>query len=351
MKRYERAKKEGLNWQAVLVQDLETDVKIYMLNAVRQGVPFNVANQKAMERINATLKELESDIVRSMAYSALVKYASRVYVQAMAVYGNSNDGAEMLLLLAKSGVSVPEKVQTQIYSLPPKNAVERQITGDYGYNRATPNAINPEAYEKEVIMRTNQILDGVAKVDYSEYSSLRASVERQLREEYHAKQLDDLRAKGVNLVWIDSHANCSERCQPFQGRLYSLNHTSGAVDGVSYVPLEVATDVYVTTKAGKTYKNGCLSGFNCRHKTVAYRRGFRPQAIPESVTRKQYAIDKRLRELEREVRKYEARALGYRGSNKKMYKASVYYRNKWMKAYEDFAKKNNVPIYPSRIDI
>lgn len=351
MKRYERAKKEGLNWQAVLVQDLETDVKIYMLNAVRQGVPFNVANQKAMELINATLKELESDIVRSMAYSALVKYASRVYVQAMAVYGNSNDGAEMLLLLAKSGVSVPDKVQAQIYSLPPKNAVKMQIMGDFGYNRATANAMNPEAYEKEVIRRTNQILDGVAKVDYSEYSSLRASVERQLREEWHAKQLDDLRAKGVNLVWIDSHANCSERCQPYQGRLYSLNHTSGEIDGVSYVPLEVATDVYATTKAGKTYKNGCLSGFNCRHRTKPYRKGFRPQTIPESVTRKQYAIDKRLRELEREVRKYEARALGYRGSNKKMYKASVHYRNKWIKAYEDFAKKNNVPIYPSRIDI
>lgn len=351
MKRYERAKKEGLNWQAVLVQDLETDVKIYMLNAVRQGVPFNVANQKAMELINATLKELDSEIVRSMAYSSLVKYASRVYVQAMAIYGNQNDGAEMLLLLAKSGVSVPDKVQTQIYSLPPKNAVKRQIWGDFGYNRATANAMNPEAYEKEVIRRTNQILDGVAKVDYSEYSSLRASVERQLREEWHAKQLDDLRVKGVNLVWIDSHANCSERCQPYQGRLYSLNHTSGEIDGVSYVPLEVATDVYTTTKAGKTYKNGCLSGFNCRHKTKPYKKGFRPQTIPESVTRKQYAIDKRLRELEREVRKYEARALGYRGSNKKMYKASVHYRNKWIKAYEDFAKKNNVPIYPSRIDI
>lgn len=355
MKRYERAKKEGLNWQAVLVQDLETDVKIYMLNAVRRGESYPTANQTVSKLINERLNELESSAIRSMAYSSLTKYASRVYMQALSIYGNKEDAIYLLYMFEKSGVEIPDKVKASISSLPSKNVLQRQISsvnsGDLAYNRAVANDIYSKEYEKTVIERTNQLLDGVAKVDYSEYSSLRASVERQIRWEYHEKQFDKLRNSGENLVWIDSHVNCSGRCEPWQGKLYSLDHTAGKIDGISYQPIGNATDIYYTTKTGKTYKNGCLSGFNCRHKTVVYSKGFRPQAIPESVTKKQYAIDKRMRELEREVRKYEVRALGYKGENKEMYKASVVLRNAWIKKYEDFARKNNVATYPSRIDV
>lgn len=355
MKRYQRAKNEGLNWQAILVQDLETDVKIYVLNAVRRGENWSQVNATVSRMINEELKDVESEEVKAMTRNSLYLYANKVYLQAFSIYGNSDDGADMLLLLAKSGVSVPDNVKSSISSLPPKNAVGgkfKPLKGlEQAYNRAVANGINPTEYEKEVIRRTNRLLDTVAKVDYSEYSSLRASVERQLRWEHNEQNLRDLRESGEVLVWIDSHANCSERCQPYQGRLYSLNHTSGEMDGIPFVPLEVATDVYTTTKAGKTYKNGCLSGFNCRHKTKPYRKGFRPQTIPESVTKKQYAIDRKMRELERQVRFYESRALGYKDSIPKLYQINKQARNQAYKEYVDFAMKNNVAFYPSRVDI
>lgn len=352
MKRYQLAKKEGLNWQAVIVQDLETDVKIYVLNAVRKGENWGKVNATVSRMINEALKEVESDEVRGMAKTSLYLYASKVYVQAFAIYGNRDDGAELLLLLRNKGITPTQDVTTAISSLPPKSAAGGKFQGlEQSYNRAVANGINPMEYEKEVIRRTNRLLDTVAKVDYSEYSSLRASVERQLRWEQNEGNLRNLREKGVKLVWINSHANCSPRCQPYQGKLYSLDHTIGEIDGVNYVPLENATDVYTTTKAGKTYKNGCLSGFNCRHRTVPYRKGFRPQTIPESVTKKQYAIDRKMRELERQVRFYESRALGYKGSIPKLYQINKIERNKAYKEYVDFAMKNNVAFYPSRVDI
>lgn len=355
MKRYQLAKKEGLNWQAVIVQDLETDVKIYVLNAVRNGENWSKVNATVTRMINEALQEVESDEVRSMAKTSLYLYASKVYVQAFAIYGNRDDGAELLLLLRNKGYTLPQEVTTAISSLPPKNAVGgkfKPLKGlEQAYNRAVANGINPIEYEKEVIRRTNRLLDTVAKVDYSEYSSLRASVERQLRWEHNEQSLKDLRESGTKLVWIDSHANCSPRCQPYQGRLYSLDHTVGEMDGVPFAPLEVATDIYTTTKAGKTYKNGCLSGFNCRHRTVPYRKGFRPQTIPESVTKKQYAIDRKMRELERQVRFYESRALGYKDSIPKLYQINKQARNQAYKEYVDFAMKNGVAFYPSRVDI
>ena len=359
MKRYELARKEGLNWQAVIVQDLETDVKIYVLNAVRNGENWGKVNATVTRMINEGLKDVESDEVRGMAKTSLYLYASKVYVQAFSIYGTREDGAELLLLLRNKGYTPPQEVTTAISSLPPKSASKGQFQSPKGtnltlpqaYNRAVANGINPTEYEKEVIRRTNRLLDTVAKVDYSEYTSLRASVERQLRWENNEGKLKDLRANGVKFVWIDSHANCSPRCQPYQGRLYSLDHTVGEIDGVKYVPLENATDVYETTKAGKTYKNGCISGFNCRHKTVPYRKGFRPQTIPESVTKKQYAIDRKMRELERKVRFYESRALGYKDSIPKLYKINKFERNQAYKEYVDFAMKNGVAFYPSRVDI
>lgn len=339
MKRYQLAKKEGLNWQSVIVQDLETDLKVYVLNAVRKGIGYSKINETVSKMINTALKDVDSDQVKSMVKSSLYLYASRVYVQAFAIYGNQELGAEIMLLLKRKGVIPTETFKNYLLTLEP------------AYNRAVPNNIYNADYEKEVIHRTNRLLDSTAKVDYSEYTSLRASVEKQIRWEYHEKNLQDLKDKGTKLVWIDSHANCSERCRDWQGRLYSLNNTIGEVDGIGFVPLERATDIYTTTKAGKTYKNGCISGFGCRHKLVAYRQGFKPQTIPESVTKKQYAIDRKMRELERKVRLYESRALGYKGYSPKLYKLNKTERNKAMQEYVAFAEKNNVPYYPSRVDI
>jgi hypothetical protein len=196
-----------------------------------------------------------------------------------------------------------------------------------------------------------QAMDMVAKEDYNDKVSLRGWAERQLRYEWHEKQLKDLQDKGIDLVWIDTHANCSKRCEPHQGKLYSISGKSGTIDGISYQPLSNATDIYEYTKSGKAYKNGCISGFNCRHRLVAYKKGFKPEIIPKEVIERQRENDRTQRYLERQVRKYEQRALVKKLTNKRLYKRYKKLAKKWYEKYIEFSKQQDIAFYPSRLKI
>ena len=73
-------------------------------------------------------------------------------------------------------------------------------------------------------------------------------------------QIEAIAASGNNLVLVSSHADCSILCQPYQGRLYSLDGTSGiASDGRSYTPL---ADAVGSTKLMHRY---------CKHTFLPYK--------------------------------------------------------------------------------
>jgi hypothetical protein len=133
--------------------------------------------------------------------------------------------------------------------------------------------------------------------------------------------------------------------------VYSLDGTSGtAPDGRKYIPLEIATDVYYTTKAGKVYKNGLL-GFNCRHYLVAYKDGYRfPKPNPQEEAR-EYQITVKQRQLERRVRKWRDKAIYYKGVNPKEYQRAKKYAERANRDYIRFSHKNGRAYYPSRTKI
>ena len=357
MKRWELAKSKGLNWQVVLIQDCETDIKIMTLESVRNGEDYGTLNKKVVSLIKECIDNLESDTLKELVKTSMPKFASRIYLQWLDVYGNRAQGLFLLSVLNSKGIQITEKARNSLSNLP------IEIKPDYVYNRATPNQTYDFHYEKEVIARVNKILDGHAKEDYSARYSIRASAERQVRYEWQQSQLKKLSESGNDLVWIDTHANCSERCEPYQGKLYSISGKYGSIDGISYQPLSNATDRYETTKAGKTYINGTLTGFNCRHTTTPYKKGSKPGHIPEDVISRQRAIETRQRELERKVRLYESRALGWKSqsqtaiSHKEKSIAGYSYRHnrdlvkKWQGEYVRFCQENNVAYYPSRLKI
>lgn len=186
--------------------------------------------------------------------------------------------------------------------------------------------------------------------DFSGRNSLRNLAEMEVRYQEHKDNVQDLRQLGVKIVICSAHADCSERCKPYQGRLYSLDGSRGTVDGKPYVPLEEATqnpaDQY-TTKAGRVYQNGLL-GFNCRHKLYEYR----GQAVPmvnEADRKREYAITKKQRELERQVRQARIKAIM---SDNAVYskKMRVLAKDRY-REYTEFCKKNNRAFYPIRITI
>lgn len=145
-------------------------------------------------------------------------------------------------------------------------------------------------------------------------ASLRNLAEMHVRHEYQQKSIEQMRQSGVRLVWASTHVDCSPRCFPFQGRLYSLDGSYGTTaTGIAFEPLENATEIPYTTHEGRTYMNGLL-GFNCRHRLIPYKDEQEPpKGFSLEETRRQYALDLRQRAMEREIRRTKEEAHLYRG--------------------------------------
>ena len=230
----------------------------------------------------------------------------------------------------------------------------RGFTGDNAFNVGVPT----QTYMRDYVnKKVKPIIDELAKQtaldtdDVSGRNSLRNRAEMEVRYAKHLEDIAGLKAKGVRLVIASVHADCSKRCSPWQGKVYSLDGSYGRTDdGRSFQPLENATDVYYTTKVGKVYKNGLL-GFNCRHYLVPYEKGYRfpkPNAREE---RKQREITERQRALERAVRAWESRALEAKGIDDTGYKEALKKAKQWRSEYILYSKENGRAFYPSRLTI
>lgn len=187
--------------------------------------------------------------------------------------------------------------------------------------------------------------------DISGRNSLRNRAEMEVRYNQHLQSIDNLKKSGIKLVIASVHADCSKRCLPYQGRVFSLDKTRGITDdGRNYIPLEVATDIYYTTKKGKIYKNGLL-GFNCRHYLIPYKNGLqlsKPNIFEE---KKEYTITLRQRDLERNVRKWRTEAIMYKDID---YNRYIFAKNKaieWNKKYIKYSQLHKRAFYPSRTKI
>jgi len=175
--------------------------------------------------------------------------------------------------------------------------------------------------------------------------SLRNRVEMAIRYDANLKDVKNLVDNGVKLVWTSSHPNCSPRCAPHQGKLYSLDGTSGTINGIRYTPL---ADV-LKLNGG----NSIINGYNCRHRLIEYRPGSRPPTdYTEEEIKREYAIDQRQRNYENTIRnlKAEERLLRQAGFTKEASEL----RKKWQylnKNYEAFSLRNGRPFYRWRTRI
>ena len=339
-KRYENAKKQGLNWQAILIEETQTEIKVLIQKLILSGKSFYEINKEVVKVVESAINELENENLKESAKSGLYIFATRIYNYLQQTYKGLDLTGIIALMMVAENKGTPQQIQ-----------IVNEIISNSAFYRATPLDLYAKEYMRFVEERVNYLAKIEAKEDYTSRVSLRNIAEMQIRQERHEQELQEMIDKGVNLVWIVPHANCSVRCEKWQGRLYSLDHTSGVIDGIQYEPLENATDVYEQTKSGKIYKNGCLSGFNCRHTIEAYNKGNKPIEIPANVIEKQREIDQKQRYLEKGVRYWKERALLVKDTNKKMYN---YARNKakqWDDRYISYSKDNKVAYFPSRTDI
>lgn len=193
-----------------------------------------------------------------------------------------------------------------------------------------------------------EALDPDSKYYLGRRETLRTRAEREVRHESHINEIANLKANGTRLVIISSHANCSERCRPFQGKVFSLDGTSGKTDdGREYKPIENATDIY--TDNGK-WKNG-LFGFNCRHHAIPYSKGYKPPVFSAKTEKKQYEIEQKQRYLERGVRHWRIKAAEYKGLDDEAYKKARLKADAWTKRYQEYSVQNKRAWDPYRIRI
>ena len=291
------------------------------------------------------IPELAADVRRS-----LLRFYTAQYQELRVSFGWQLPVLAALLLLngrTLTGRDIkPTRAQT---------AQAMQTLAEQGYDASRLLGAPLQKFSKDY-MRDNvkPALDRLAKQqardpgDASGRNTLRNRAEMEVRYQSHLDSIEELKGQGVRLVICSTHADCSERCKPWQGRVYSLDGTSGTTDdGRRFQPLENATDIYYTTKAGKTYKNGLL-GFNCRHFLVPYKSGYRfpkPNAAEE---RREYNITQTQRRMEAEVRKWRTVAVENKDLDRERYLDARRKAIAANKAYIAYSKQHNRAYYPSR---
>ena len=255
-KKYLQAKKQGLNWQALLIEETQTELKILIRDMVLQKKTFSEINKVVVKTIETAVNDLESDNLKEISTRSLLGFSTRIYWY----YKNTFKDISIIQLVALNkvaqGIADYKEIQTT-------RKFVNEIVPLRAYETRVPLDVYAKDYIKMVEERLNYLAGIDAKDDYSERVSLRNIAEMQVRQERHQQEIQDIVDAGNDLVWIVPHANCSERCEPWQGKLYSISGRYGEIDGINFQPLSNATDIYETTKSGKVYKNGCISGFNC----------------------------------------------------------------------------------------
>lgn len=340
------------------MEEAESEIRI----VVRDGffsLSKPVLDEKIKKIILRALKQIKIPSLREDAKKSLVRFYNKQYSTMRLI---SPTVAVVLLALNKviSGdnkdvLTAKQSLKAQGFSVLGRGTSARiiQATEQGVYTYGVPI----QEFSQEYFQRVKPIYKQLEKQfpldpdDITGRNSLRNKAEMEVRYQHNLDMVADLKAQGVRLVIASTHADCSERCAPWQGRVYSLDGTRGVTDdGRKFVPLEEATDIYYTTKSGKTYKNGLL-GFNCRHYLVPYKSGLKFPEPNAKEERKQYEITLKQRQLERNVRRWKTKAITLKNSNRDEYVKARDKAKAWDKAYQEYSRKNNRAFYPSRTTI
>ena len=342
-----------INYQAITLEEAETEIRLTIQSEYVKNTPLPFISKKIREIIDKALKKIRIASLREAAKISLLNFYRRQYEEIRRI---PRQNILVALGLARLLYEKKQPLESQKIALKQQGI---EIVGNkVNYASVNRFGIPLQKFSNDYIKdNVKPVYDRMAKQfpldpnDITGRNSLRNLAEMEVRYQGHLDNIEELRAAGHRLVMASVHADCSERCAKWQGRVYSLDGTSGTTsDGRKFVPLEEATDVFYTTKAGKTYKNGLL-GFNCRHYLIPYKEGYRFPKPNAQEERKQYAITLKQRALEREVRKWRTEAVTLKQLDRKGYLEAKNKAEEWNKQYIEFSRANKRAYYPSRTKI
>ena len=337
-----------LNSQVVSIEEAETQIRIAVKNAFFTGKSKFELNGQIKKIIESVLSKIKIHNLKSATYRSLINF----YYRQLREWQRLNGERDVILSLLLLSNKTPPKMSInslQAVNILQENGIKtfgvplQTFSEDYLKNKVQPifdNLIKQQPLDPDDI-----------RENISQRNTLRNRAEMEVRYQANKDNLSDLISKGIKLVTASTHADCSERCAKWQGKVYSLDGTSGVTDdGRSYQPIENAINVPYVTKAGKVYMNGLL-GFNCRHYVEQYRKGVRFPKVSEALERKEYEITKKQRYMEKQIRDWKTRAIYFKGVDQKAYKEAKSKANDWYEKYMQFSRENNRAYYPVRTKI
>jgi hypothetical protein len=320
-------------------------------------IPKAETDRKVHRIIAKALKDIKIKDLADASKRSLLNFYYRQYQTISLIRGQNLMVLLAILRLTDNGNEIAKNMPLSRA----KRILQSNRTSlvyDFGENAVNIYGVpNQEFSEKYINERVKPIYDRLISQnpldpdDITGHNTLRNRAEMEARYNGHLENVLDLKEQGNKLVIASSHADCSDRCSGWQGRVYSLDGTRGTTpDGRSYVPLEEATDVWYVTKAGKRYKNGLL-GFNCRHYLVPYKDGYEFPAPTLAEEQRQYKITQKQRQMERNVRHWRTTAIYYKDTDRQMYSYARKKAIEHNKKYIAFSKENERAYYPSRTKI
>ena len=335
---------EQFNPYALAIEEAQNDIRLLVKRAYLTGAAYSKVNGDLIKIIDKVSKDIIIPQLKTDTRISLMNFANKQRL----LWQSLGAQSKAIMFLGNAiGKENPPPLPSDL-SFDAFGDVLGYITNAVG--------VPLQKYYQDVWKdNVKPTLDRIAREqaldpnDFTGRNSLRNLAEMEVRYNDHQDNINSLYDGSVRLVVCSSHADCSSRCAKWQGRVYSLDGTSGVVDGHRYVPLETATDVWYTTKAGRRYKNGLL-GFNCRHQLTEYKGQLLPTVTAEQ-RKKEYAVTMRQRELERAVRMAKAQALGNKDLNDKAYRKYSKQARKLYAEYIKFSDDNNRAYYPMRLNI
>ena len=302
-----------------ILMDTQTEIKELIKQALFSVTHMITFNERVEKLIDKNIAEIENEELRKTAKETLLRYARQEYQTMVNLLNFGN----LPILLAFSAYTNKEFNKEQ-YQAQMNEKIKNLGRADI--NRAY-----------------SQLGNSQAKVGYGQ--SLYGHSELVARHEEQVEMVDNLKQK-TNLVICDTHSDCSDRCFPWQGRIYSLDGTYGKTeDGKDYVPLEVATEAVF-----KGHRNGLL-GYNCRHKLHAYKKGMKANKVTKQEQQREKALSAQQRLLEREIRHTKDMALSFKGVDEEKARKYREQIRQLSAEYKQFCQENNRVEYRSRLQI
>lgn len=187
--------------------------------------------------------------------------------------------------------------------------------------------------------------------------SLWQKAELDIRHQKQMDKLQELKDDGIQYAWTSSHPDCSERCEPWQGKLFDITSEHSELSGFRMDKKLDGNQVYCLNEIMNQvddygYKNNIISGFNCRHYLIPYQKNIKPVSeYTKGEIAKQRKIESNIKDMERKIRYLKQQEIGYNKSNAKSnFKYSSLIKKK-IEQYKQYCNANGYAWEKYRIDV